>query len=554
VLAVSAPTDAADDTAPEAATGTATGTATGAAAEIETGPTSAIPAASDRVRRLGAVAVGVVLVAAVLLRFVVRSDLWLDEALTVNIAGLPLAEMPAALRRDGAPPLYYVLLHFWIAGFGEGDTAVRALSGVLWLATLPAMWLAGRRLGGRSAAWATLLVFATVPYTFRYASETRMYALVMFLVAWGYLALRRALGSPTLGRLAPVTVVTAALLYTHNWSYYLLATVGVVVLVQAWRGATPDARRGARRVAAAMVVGGLAYLPWLPTVLFQLGHTGTPWGDPQLPWSAGAAFLLGFAGVFTPLHAEPFMLAVFVLVLPLLALFGAARGATHIDLDLRTRPLVRGEAVVALGALGLGLTLSFATGTAFDGRYAAVIVPLCVLCIAMGTQVFGDPRVRVAVLAAVVVLGLAGGVRNAVDQRTQAGEVAAVLRAEAEPGDVVVYCPDQLAPAVHRVLGDGRGLTEVTFPALGGPERINWVDYRERIDRTDSDAFAAEVLARAAGARIWLVTTPGYLSFEGRCEEVVLALGAARPGGAQRIEPGTGDYFELVGLFEYPAA
>ncbi|MFO1538742.1 MAG: hypothetical protein ACKOVH_13130, partial [Actinomycetota bacterium] len=546
--AVSAPTDPATGAPTGATTGATTGAATGA------GQTAAVPAASDRVRLLGVVLVGVVLVAAVVLRIVVRSDLWLDEALTVNIAALPLAEMPTALRRDGAPPLYYVLLHFWIAGFGEGDTAVRALSGVLWLATLPAMWLAGRRLGGRAAGWAVVLVFATVPYTFRYASETRMYALVMFLVAWGYLALRRALEAPTLGRLVPVAVVTAALLYTHNWTYYLLMTVGVLVLVQAWRGATPDARRGARRVAFAMAVGGLAYLPWLPTVLFQLGHTGTPWGDPQLPWSAGASFLLGFAGVSTPVHGEPFMLAVFVLVLPLLALFGVARGATHVDLDLRTRPLVRWEAVVALGVLAVGLTLSFATGTAFDGRYAAVVVPLFVLCIAMGTQVFGDPRVRVGVLVVVVALGLAGGVRNAVDQRTQAGEVAAVLRAEAEPGDVVVYCPDQLAPAVHRILGDGRGLTEVTFPALGGPERVNWVDYRERIDQTDSDAFAAGVLELAAGARIWLVTTPGYRSLEGRCEEVALALGTARPGGAQRIAPRTDDYFEVVGLVEYPAA
>jgi hypothetical protein len=172
----------------------------------------------------------------------------------------------------------------------------------------------------------------------------------------------------------------------------------------------------------------------------------------------------------------------------------------------------------------------------------------------MGTRVFGDPRVRVALLGAVVLLGLAGGVRNVVDQRTQAGAVAAVLRAEAEPGDVVVYCPDQLGPAVHRILGDGRGLTEVTFPALGGPERVNWIDYRARIDRTDSQAFADAVLERAAGARVWLVTTPGYRSFEGRCEEVALALGTARPGGAQRIDPATGDVFEVVGLVEYPAA
>ena len=42
-----------------------------------------------------------------------RSALWLDEALTVNIARLPLSQLQDALKHDGAPPLYYVLLHFW---------------------------------------------------------------------------------------------------------------------------------------------------------------------------------------------------------------------------------------------------------------------------------------------------------------------------------------------------------------------------------------------------------------------------------------------------------
>ena len=57
----------------------------------------------------------VAVVVAVVLRFVTTSDLWLDEALTVNIAKLPLGDLRAALLRDGAPPLYYVLLHGWMA-------------------------------------------------------------------------------------------------------------------------------------------------------------------------------------------------------------------------------------------------------------------------------------------------------------------------------------------------------------------------------------------------------------------------------------------------------
>jgi hypothetical protein len=38
--------------------------------------------------------------------FYTRSAMWLDEALTVNVARLPLSQLNAALRHDGAPPLY----------------------------------------------------------------------------------------------------------------------------------------------------------------------------------------------------------------------------------------------------------------------------------------------------------------------------------------------------------------------------------------------------------------------------------------------------------------
>jgi hypothetical protein len=68
-----------------------------------------------------AVAIVLTLVAAVVLRFVTRSALWEDEALTVAIARRPLGQLHGLLRHDGSPPLYYVLLHVWMKAFGTGN-------------------------------------------------------------------------------------------------------------------------------------------------------------------------------------------------------------------------------------------------------------------------------------------------------------------------------------------------------------------------------------------------------------------------------------------------
>src|SRR4051812_18354409 len=81
----------------------------------------------------------------VVLRLHSSSPVWLDEAISVNISGLPVPDLFAALRRDGSPPAYYLLLHAWIGVFGQSDLAARSLSSVLSLAALPVAYLVGAR-------------------------------------------------------------------------------------------------------------------------------------------------------------------------------------------------------------------------------------------------------------------------------------------------------------------------------------------------------------------------------------------------------------------------
>src|SRR4029453_19344125 len=147
------------------------------------------------------VVLGAIVALGVALRFVQRSPLCLPGALSVNIARLPVGDLLDALRHDGHPPLYYLILHWWMRLVGEGDVAVRALSGLLAVATLPLAWIAGHRLAARWGGGWALVVVALSPYCVRYGTETRMYALVMLLVLAGYLLVGDALDRPSPQRL-----------------------------------------------------------------------------------------------------------------------------------------------------------------------------------------------------------------------------------------------------------------------------------------------------------------------------------------------------------------
>jgi mannosyltransferase len=126
-------------------------------------------------------------------------------------------------------------------------------------------------------------------------------------------------------------------------------------------------------------------------------------------------------------------------------------------------------------------------------------------------------------------LGVTGIIHNAGDKRTHAGQLVERIAAEAQPGDVVVVCPDQLGPSVARAL-DQEGLAPpIPYPTAGDPRFVDWRDYQDRNAAADPVAFAEDVLARAGDGRIWVVSYNGYRTFEGQCEALTGRLGQDRP-------------------------
>jgi mannosyltransferase len=486
------------------------------------------------------VAVVAVVVVGVALRFLTSSHLWLDEALTVNIARLPLSKMPEALRHDGSPPLYYLAMHVWTGVFGSGDVAARALSATFAVATLPLIWLAGLRIGARRTAVAALVLLAASPFAIRFATEARMYSLLGLLSVVGFLVLQRFLERPSVGAGIGIAITTGLLALTHYWAFYLLAVVAVMLLVRARR----QHGRTSLIAVGAMAAGGILFLPWLPSFAYQMQHTGTPWAD--LPtFNAVIDTVRSWAGGGS--DAGQLLNLVFI-ALALLAVFGAAIDGLRIELDLRTRPGARRLLISCMGTLLLGLVAAVALRSAYVVRYTSVVFPLFILVVAFGSLVFANGRIRVGVLALAVVLGFVAAIPNTGGRRTEAGLVAQTLQRSAQPGDVVAYCPDQLGPAVSRLVTVP--VTQLTFPSSGAPQFVDWVDYATRNHAALTAPFAQMLDQRAGGHVVWLVWSPNYKTFGSKCSAMIDRLKALRPDMTRvvKVKP---SYEEHLGLIRY---
>jgi hypothetical protein len=490
------------------------------------------------------VVVALACVAVLVARFVVPSPLWLDEALSVNIARLPLGRIPGALRHDGHPPLFYFLLHAWMSLFGEGDRAVRALSGVISLAALPLAYLAGRRIAGPRAGWMSVIALSLSPYFLRYGSETRMYSMLMCLALAGYLVTTNALETPRVGWLIGVAAITTALLWTHYWSMWLLFSIGLLLLgrlVWRWRR-EHRVDRAAVLVLVAMAVGALTYVPWIPTLLYQAAHTGTPWAKPFRPSTLMMGSLTDFNG--GP-YSEPQTLMLYTVVLMTIGVFGRGVDDWRIDLDLRTRREARLPAAVLATTVGVSSLIGIATHSTFASRYAAVFFPFFILLVALGLDHVTGPVTRNLALGLFLVLSLVGVGVVFTDSRSQSRDVVDAMRAQHVAGAVVVTCPDQLGPSVDREVA-GRWPV-VAYPTMGSPKRVDWVDYQQRNRHNDPVAFARRLEALAGNRTIFVAMNNTYRTFDNQCAHLVGELGATRT--VRPLVQGTDKFYEPISLY-----
>jgi hypothetical protein len=525
----------------------------------------------------------------VALRLMPRSALWLDEALSVNIASLPLGDIPSALERDGHPPLYYFLLHFWLE-LGSSDWWVRTLSAVVSVLGMPLAYLAGVRisrrksaggLGARRLGLIAVALWALMPFAVRYGSETRMYALVSTLVLAGYLLVDNMLGTQRPGTGVTATspwpsavgilAITAALLYTHYWALWLLAATGLLVIAVLVRAVSSDLRRRAWMTLGAMAAGGLLYLPWVPTMLFQAENTGTPWGEVFRPATIVVVTITDFVGGgFGELQIMSYLLFSAIAV----AVFGALRaraGRDVVEITAVPQARVIPEVAVVLGTLMIGWAAAAVSGSTYASRYSAVVAPMFALAVAGGLAMIRT-RVGTAVAVGVVCAALlTGSVLEVVSDRTQADIIADaivsdlaanglsgedlagdVASGDGSPRAVVVTCPDQLGPATSRALANrGSEIQVLPYPESGeDPRFVNWVDYAERNEASDPIAYAEDLhRSLAPDATVYLVANPGYLTFEGKCEALATALGSA--GGVTEVQvvADPENHFEPMGLW-----
>lgn len=185
-------------------------------------------------------------------------SLWGDEGWAITLAVKPIFDIVRIVAKDTSPPLFYLLLHAWISIWGTSETAIRSLTFIFFLGTVVTVFFIGKHLWDKKTGLLAAILTFTNPFLFSYAFEGRMYSLLALTSTLSiYFFIRK--------KTVPFILSTAAALYTHHFSIFIIFFEIFWRLLSCWR-------KPIKKILFSFTdffVVAILYIPWIYPLYYQ---------------------------------------------------------------------------------------------------------------------------------------------------------------------------------------------------------------------------------------------------------------------------------------------
>ena len=165
-----------------------------------------------------------VFVIGALLRFhaIGQKNIWVDEGVSIALARLDWYNFLRILwRHEANMTLYYLFLRPWL-WFGNSEAYIRTLSALFGLATIPAVFVLGRRMFDARAGLIASFLLAVNAYAVRYSQEARSYSLYPLLCVLSSIYFLKLVREPTRRNRITYVVTSVLAVYAHFFAGLLV--------------------------------------------------------------------------------------------------------------------------------------------------------------------------------------------------------------------------------------------------------------------------------------------------------------------------------------------
>ena len=235
-------------------------------------------------------------------------SLWRDEAFSVLVAQKPIQFLFTKLTFE--PPVYYLLLHFWMKIFGSSEIAIRSLSLLgFTLATCVVIVWAEKLFKKHFLSWVLPLFFFLNPMLLYYAFEVRTYAWFTFFTTM-YMYMEK--------KWTGFAVASVLGFYTHTYFIFVSVVTGLHYLITLKKRKKFFSQQPTKSFIAIF----LLIAPWLIKIAMEMGRLKSSWYSPvdfHLVKSVLGNMFIGYEGTPWYLWNYTAILSVILVSLFLLA-------------------------------------------------------------------------------------------------------------------------------------------------------------------------------------------------------------------------------------------
>lgn len=193
-----------------------------------------------------------------------EENLWGDEAFTGNIIRMSIPDLIHKTAIDVHPPLYYLVLKFYCAVFGQSATIMHAFSLIPLAIMLVFSLTIGWKEFGYGYAILSVVLLNIADCSVRFNVEVRMYTLAAMLVFFSYIMLYRILvNDGKLHDYLAFFLFSIAAAYTH---YYALIAVTFYYVVLFFI-AIFNNKKQLKYIIMVCILAIVSYLPWINILL-----------------------------------------------------------------------------------------------------------------------------------------------------------------------------------------------------------------------------------------------------------------------------------------------
>ncbi len=193
-----------------------------------------------------------------------------DEVFSIHHASLTLKEIMGNSENDPHPPLYYIMLHFWMEIFGDSEIATRSLSSLLGIISIFFMYHLGRLLFNRETGMIASLIVAVSTFHITYSQELRMYSLMAVLTLASMFFFIKMMRERSIKFIVYYQLSSILLLYSHVYGFFIILAQNLYLTVTSLKSTKQNPYIPLKKWITLQILLLVAFIPWIWVLIHQI--------------------------------------------------------------------------------------------------------------------------------------------------------------------------------------------------------------------------------------------------------------------------------------------